>query len=240
MSKILILAKSGFGKTTSIGKDESLGIIGLNPTTTFIISVKNKSLPFFGSASLYKTTSYENLKDGNRLISNSGEIIARTLITLADERCPFTDIVLDDTNYIMQDYYMENALKTGWDCPKKIGYFMGKIFSSMELFGENKNIYVLAHPEEIIGADGRIYTKFKTTGKMVDEYCTPEGLFETVLVGRSRFDSSTKTVIKEFITNEDEFYSSAKSPRGMFDSLYIPNDLGLVKKKIEEYYQGRK
>ena len=88
---------------------------------------------------------------------------------------------------------------------------MGKIFSTMDLFGQNKNIYVLAHPEEILGTDGRIYTKFKTTGRMVDEYCTPEGLFETVLIGRSRFDSSTKTVIKEFITNEDEFCSSAKS-----------------------------
>lgn len=240
MSKILILAKSGFGKSTSIGKDESLGITGLDPATTFIISVKNKSLPFFGSTTLYKTVTSENLKDGNRLISNDGETIAKVLVELANERCPYTDIVLDDTNYVMQDYYMENALKTGWDCPKKIGYFMGKIFSAIDMFKENKNIYVLAHSEDIVGTDGRTYTKFKTTGKMTDEYCTPEGLFETVLIGRSRFDSSTKTVIKEFITNEDEFCSSAKSPRGMFDTLYIPNDLGLVKKKVEEYYQGKK
>lgn len=240
MSKVLILAKSGFGKSTSIGKDESLGIEGLDPKTTFILSVKNKSLPFFNSDALYKITTYDNLKDGNRLISNNGEIIAKTLTELANEKCPFTDIVLDDANYIMQDYYMENALKSGWDCPKKIGYFMGKIFSTMDLFGQNKNIYVLAHPEDVLGTDGRTYTKFKTTGRMVDEYCTPEGLFETVLIGRSRFDSSTKTVIKEFITNEDEFCSSAKSPRGMFNSIYIPNDLGLVKRKVEEYYLGKK
>ena len=79
MSKILILAKSGFGKSTSIGKDESLGIEGLDPKTTFILSVKNKSLPFFNSDALYKITTYDNLKDGNRLISNNGEIIAKTL-----------------------------------------------------------------------------------------------------------------------------------------------------------------
>ena len=238
MAKILILAKSGFGKSTSIGRDDSLNIKGLNPSTTFIISVKNKSLPFPGSVKSYKITDYNHLKEGNRIIVNDGDIIAKVLESLADNNCPFSDIIIDDTNYIMQDYYMANALKSGWDCPKKIGYFMGKVFSAIDLFSEKKNVYILAHSEDITGNDGRIYSKFKTTGKMIDEYCTPEGLFETVLIGRSRFDSSTKSVIKEFVTNEDEFCSSAKSPRGMFDSLYIPNDLGYIKESVEKYYFG--
>lgn len=44
--------------------------------------------------------------------------------------------------------------------------------------------------------------------------------------------------MKEFITNEDEFTSSPKSPYGMFPELYIPNDLGLVVAKVNEYYNG--
>jgi hypothetical protein len=78
----------------------------------------------------------------------------------------------------------------------------------------------------------------KTTGKMVDEYVTPEGKFDVTLVGRSRFDTAAKKVIKEFITNEDEFTSSPKSPYGMFDDLYIPNDLGIVVDHVEKYYKG--
>ncbi len=237
MSKILVLAKSGFGKSTSIGKDEELKIAGLDPKTTFIISVKNKPLPFYNSSNLYKITSVNDLKGGNRIISNNGEEIANIILELASENCPFTDIVIDDMNYIMQDYYMENALKSGWDCPKKIGYFMGKVFKAIDFCGEKKNLYALAHTEEITGSDGRIYAKFKTTGRMVDEYCTPEGLFDIVLVGRSKFNSLTRQVVREFLTNEDEFISSAKSPRGMFD-LYIPNDLGLVKSSVEKYYSG--
>lgn len=139
----------------------------------------------------------------------------------------------------MQDYYMDNALKGGWDTPKKIGYFMGKIFSSIEKYGNSdKNVIVLAHGEEVLQQDNRVYIKLKTTGKMIDEYITPEGKFDVTLVGKSRFDSVKRQVIKEYITNEDEYTSSPKSPYGMFDSLYIPNDLGLVVDKVNAYYNG--
>lgn len=115
---------------------------------------------------------------------------------------------------------------------------MGKIFSAIEKYGDSdKNVIVLAHPEEVQQADGRTYYKLKTTGKMVDEYITPEGKFDITLVGRSRFDTASKKVIKEFITNEDEFTASPKSPYGMFEDLYIPNDLGYVVEKIENFYK---
>ena len=52
--------------------------------------------------------------------------------------------------------------------PKQIGYFMGVIFDAIEnLDALNKNIIVLAHGEDVPQPDGRIYTKMKTTGKMV-------------------------------------------------------------------------
>jgi hypothetical protein len=37
------------------------------------------------------------------------------------------------------------------------------------------------------------------------------------------------------MTNTDGS-NTAKSPVGMFDDLLIPNDLGYVKDKMEEYY----
>ena len=39
MPKILVLAPSGFGKSTSIGQIPELGIKGLNPEETYLISV---------------------------------------------------------------------------------------------------------------------------------------------------------------------------------------------------------
>ena len=42
--------------------------------------------------------------------------------------------------------------------------------------------------------------------------------------------------IREFLTGEDDTWVGAKTPIGMFDSLYIPNDLGLVVDKVKSYY----
>lgn len=69
-----------------------------------------------------------------------------------------------------------------------------------------------------------------------DEYITPEGKFDVTLVGRTKVDAK-KNVIREFITNEDEYTSSPKSPYGMFPELYIPNDLGAVVEAVEKYYE---
>jgi hypothetical protein len=140
-------------------------------------------------------------------------------------------------NYIMQNWYMANALAKGWDGPKQIGFFMGKIFDAIErLETAGKTIIVLAHGEPVLTPEGRTYLKMKTTGNMVDSYITPEGKFDVTLIGISHYDSAEKRVIKEFLTNENEQYSSAKSPIGMFDKQFIPNDLGLVVDKIAEYY----
>ncbi len=113
MSKILILAKSGFGKSTSIGEIPELNLKGLNPEETYIISCVNKPLPFKGAAIKYKITSPSKLNEGRRIITNDAKIVANTIIELA--KSPIKNIIVDDLNYISQDYYMKNALKGGWD-----------------------------------------------------------------------------------------------------------------------------
>lgn len=240
MSRILGLAKSGFGKSTGIGPTPELNIVGLDPKNTYVLSVTTKPLPFRNSDALYKVTTWDNIRGGRRVTDSNPSHIEAALKELAKApSSAIKNVVLDDFNYLMQDWYMENAHKTGWEAPKKIGMDMGKIFKAIELFnGIDKNVIVLAHGEDITQPDGRIYTKMKTTGKMVDEYVTPEGKFDVVLVGRSSYDSTTKKVIKQYLTNEDEFYMSAKSPYGMFDEPLVSNDLGSIVEKVEKYYKG--
>lgn len=115
MSKVLILAKSGFGKSTAIGEIPELGIKGLDPKTTFLISCVNKPLPFRGAGKNYVITTPDKLAQGNRVITNDSKLVAQVITLVGDPTSPFKNIVLDDMNYMSQDYYMKNALKGGWD-----------------------------------------------------------------------------------------------------------------------------
>lgn len=231
--KALILARSGFGKSTSIGEIKELGHIGLNPKETFIISCVNKPLPFRGAATNYKLTTINKLKEGNRVVVNSASEVAEIVEKLIPS--PFINIIIDDLNYISQDYYMKNALKGGWDTPKQIGYGMGLIFDAINKVPEVKNIICLAHFEEFKDKNGdSISYRYKSTGSMVDSYITPEGKFEIVLYGKESFDEKEKKSIRQFVTNNDGVYP-AKSPIGMFEDLYIKNDLGEIIAKAKEY-----
>jgi hypothetical protein len=234
MAKVLVLATSGFGKTTSIGQIPELGLVGLNPEETFIISATSKPLPFKGSQKNYPSGK-PNEPGVRRYISNNGEQIGAAIKYILENHKHVKNIVLDDSNYVMQDYYMANALKKGYDAFKEIGVFMDRIFSAMEQSGD-VNFFMLAHYEEFkdSSADTVSY-RFKTVGKMVNDYITPEGKFDIVFYGKQTYDEQKKEVSKRFVTNFDGQYP-AKSPVGMFKDLYIPNDLGLVKETIDNYY----
>lgn len=238
MAKVLVLAPSGFGKTTSIGNIPELNLKGLNPENTFIISATSKPLPFKGSSISYKVMDPQNpptKENGNRLISNNGLFIAKTISFVITNRPEIANIVIDDSNYVMQDYYMANAMKKGYDVFKEIGVSMNAIFNAME--GSNTiNFFMMAHYEEFKDSnEDTISYRFKTVGKMTNDYITPEGKFDIVLFGKQTYDEQNKKVVKEFVTNYDGRFPS-KSPVGMFKDLYIPNDLGYVEKMIKEYY----
>jgi hypothetical protein len=96
---------------------------------------------------------------------------------------------------------------------------------------ENKNFIVLTHQE--LDDDGSY--KIKTVGKMLDNKITIEGMFTVVLYAHQEFDKGVTK--KMFVTNYDGRYP-AKSPIGMFEDLVILNDLGIVVKKVQEYYNG--
>lgn len=122
--------------------------------------------------------------------------------------------------------------------PKKIGYNTGLLFDALESIRQDINVVCMAHFEEFKDKNGdSISYKYKSVGNMVDHYIVPEGKFETVLYGKSYFDGSERKSIRQFVTNDDGMYP-AKSPYGMFEELYIPNDLGYVLARANAYENG--
>ena len=92
------------------------------------------------------------LTNGNRIqVDNYTGLTRFTVVAEIINRLknsPYKNIVIDDFNYLAQDFYMANAMKGGWDTPKQIGYGMGLIFNAIKGMPENKNIICCAHYEE--------------------------------------------------------------------------------------------
>lgn len=255
MTKILVLAKSGFGKTTSYCGRKKLGIKGLNPEETYVIQCINRGVPnpkfklVSGQISISnvgKTNQGLNNPDilttGNRLQVDGltgldrFAAVAEVINLLKDS--PYKNIIIDDFNYLAQDFYMNNAMKGGWDTPKQIGYGMGLVFDSFRSFPENKNLICCAHYEEYKDKNGdSISYKFKTTGKMVDDYITPEGKFDIILYGKVGYDTESKKPIKHFVKEFDGEYP-AKDSLGALDDLpdELPNDMSIIVDKLREIY----
>ena len=242
MAKILVLAKSGFGKTTSWAGREKLGIKGLDPKETYVIQCIGRGVPNPGYR-LCPSNEVKDMAKGNRVqVDNITGLdrfkrVAEFIEFL--KKSPFKNIVIDDFNYLAQDFYMANAMKGGWDTPKQIGYGMGLIFDAMKGLPEDKNIICCAHYEEYKDKNGdSISYKFKTTGKMVDDYITPEGKFDIILFGKQTFDAESKKPIKVFVKEFDGEYP-AKDSLGVLDDLpdEIPNDLSIVVDAIKEFYK---
>ena len=94
-------------------------------------------------------------------------------------------------------------------------------------------MFVLTHSDEI-HKDFETTRKMKTLGRMLDQNITLEGLFTVLLYTHSEWDDKEQKGSYYFITNRTSDYPS-KSPIGMFDDIQIPNDLGLVVDKIDEF-----
>jgi hypothetical protein len=133
--------------------------------------------------------------------------------------------VIDDFNYLSQDYYMANAMKGGWQTPKDIGYGMGLIFESFRGFPEDKNLILLAHYEEYKDKNGdSISYRFKSVGSMTDGYITPEGKVDIILYGKTTYNAEERKAVKDSIGALDDLPDT------------FPNDLSIVADKLKEIY----
>lgn len=214
-----IVGESGTGKST--------GLRNLDPAETFIINVARKELPWKNSMSVYNT------KAGNYVETDSYEEIVKWINTV-NKLPKFKNIIIEDAQYIMSFEFMERASEKGYDKFSDIGAHINKVFQAGKNTRKDLKVYVLIHSDVDKDPTGKTTVKMKTVGKMVDQYITPEGLFTVVLYTHVKFNKD-KVAEYNFVTNRQQDIP-AKSPIGMFKSLYIPNDITLVSKAIDDFY----
>lgn len=222
---IAIVGQTGTGKSTSLEN--------LNPRDTVIIGVIEKPLPFRGWVKNYVTGIQQG---GNYVVTADSEKIVNVLKYINESRPEVKQIVIDDGQYIMSTEFMNRATESGWQKFTDIGKHMWDVLNAAKSLRADLKVFFLTH-DEIVQENFAPKRKIKTIGKMLDEKVTLEGLFTIVLFTDIEKSKEADGLVYSFITQNDGS-TTAKSPRGMFESFKIPNDLAMVIEKIDAYYQG--
>ena len=129
--------------------------------------------------------------------------------------------------------FFDKVDEKGYEKFTKIGAHLARIARMPKDLRSELQVYMLTHAEESLDLEGKRKVKAKTIGKMVDEKLTLEGLFSIVLFGKIKKDKDGN--IRYIFETQNNGENTCKSPRGMFDTFEIPNDLDLVRNAIINY-----
>lgn len=196
---VLILGESGSGKSTSLRNFE--------PDEVGIFNVAGKPLPFRKKLSKVDGATYSKI---GKALSNP----------------KLKAYVIDDSQYLMAFGMFDRAKEVGYGKFTDIALdFKNLVTNIINNTPDDVIVYFLHHTE----VDERGKVKAKTSGKMLDQQLTLEGLFSIVLMAKAE-DGNYK-----FITQSDG-YTTCKSPMEMFE-LEIDNDLKFVDTTIREYWE---
>lgn len=188
------------------GTGKTFSISSFKENEVKILSVAKQILSFRGKYEIVKTPTAD---DVIREMKNTSK----------------KNIVIDDFQYILGLPMMRRIGEKGWDKFNDISQPYADVLDAINGLPDDTIVYFLSHTET--AEDGK--TKIKTIGKALDKYITIEGLFMIVL-GTHVIDQ------KYFFTTQNNGNNTVKTPYGMFDNMYIPNDLKYVEDKIRNYY----
>lgn len=235
---VLILGESGSGKSTSIK--------GLDPKETVILNILGKRLPFKGSNALYNAEN-KNLigkeKLSNTLDTNGQPVeaydnVINRIVAISDKMPHIKNIVIDDATYIMRNEFFNHVKEKGYDKYNSLADHFRKVIDTCAVQRDDLNIFMLMHMETVESDGSIISYKSSSVGKLLDKLYKPEENTAITLVAMPKFDNKG-TASYGFYTHRcivNGIEIPAKTPAEMFTEDFIPNDLALVVKAMNEYY----
>ena len=189
------------------GTGKSTSLRNFTKNEIGIINVLGKALPFKNDFNYMVTDNYSKVK--NALL-----------------QAKVNNLVIDDAGYMITSEFMRRAKEKGYEKFTELANNFYELISYIQHeLPENKIVYLIMHEDE---NDSGI-VKPKTIGKLLDEKVCVEGMFTIVL-------RSMKNENKYIFRTQSNGFDIAKTPMGLFEDEEIDNDLALVTKKIQEYY----
>lgn len=197
---VLVIGESGSGKSTSLRN--------FKPNEIGIYNIAGKPLPFRGKFPMMMTIS-----DPDAIMDS----LRRNAVNC---------YAIDDSQYLMSFKLINKWQENGYGKYTEIARdFKGLVDTVVKNTSPDTIVYFLHHTER--SEDGHV--KAKTSGKMIDNWLTLEGLFSIVIM-------AVATESKHMFVTQNDGTSTCKSPMGMLDNP-MDNDLKLVDTKIREFYE---
>tara|TARA_R110000851_G_scaffold160786_1_gene304074 strand:+ start:3026 stop:3745 length:720 start_codon:yes stop_codon:yes gene_type:complete len=218
---IFLLGDEGTGKTSSFNS--------LPPQETVILRANRKPLPWQGFKRDYQ--------DGANLMSTKDLGSIEPTISHVSESMPHIKyLVIDDYFHLTSAvvFSPEFLAKTdGGEAFQRYTELAAQIYHSLFQkefdWREDLNIIVTNHTQ----TNDSGQEVFKTPGNLVEKDIKPASLV-TYVLHSCVIPQQDGTYRYAFQTNRTSS-KMAKTPRGMFDQLYIPNDMLAVINRIDEY-----
>lgn len=221
---IMILGPTGSGKSTSIKT--------LDPKETVIINVLEKELPFKGSRKLYNKES-KNLFNVHKPLE-----VIQYLENISTKATYVKNVIVDDSTYIMRSEFFDRSKERGFDKYNELADHFRRIIATCNSLRSDLTIFMMIHSEPVETDGSIIGYKVSTVGKLLDKMYNPVESVSIALYCEPQFDDKGNASYG-FYTHKKVVKGAelpCKTPDGMFDEDYIPNDLGYVLKKVNEYY----
>jgi hypothetical protein len=128
---------------------------------------------------------------------------------------------------------MERIKEKGYEKYGDLALEVYKILSHLDSLRNDITVIVTAHVQNDYDSTGELRTSFKVIGgKLIGEKIEVEGMFNTVLYSEVVMEEGTP---KYYFRTQNNGKNTCKSPKGLFDTLLIPNDFNYVLEKINTF-----
>lgn len=220
MAKVLaVMGESGSGKTTAMRN--------LPPEQTYYIDADGKGLSWKGWRTQYNAEKKNYYRTSDKATIDT---LMRTISAGKSDKgvdlSYIKYIIVDTINAIMVDDMFARMNDKNYDKWSELAEAVYSLITNASKLRDDLTVIFLAHSETVRDESGFVFTRIKTSGKMLTKIVLESKLTTVILC---------KAVAGKYLFEVHSRNSTAKTPMGAFEVDEIENDIIKVLDALKDY-----